>query len=348
MALMTAMLILVPLYLHGQSVVKLSGSRAGEAPHRQEWVPPAAVRKPSKTEKTTTQRSEPSDNSSRIIVEQTFHDLGAEFEHRRHILFRGCQGLGSLEKARSNKITKFSGPLSVCLNAKVGTTTFKYLRSHLKYPIPATSHPPVNAIVVRHPLSRLASAYRDKFLNGDPLHVYDAEWQKNIHSGENWKMRFNEYWLLALVSQGFLPETREIFEKTGGPLRRLLPANLTDVMERFMNASFTFNQFLQHVVWTYDHGIVNNHWMTYTRYCDPCRWKFDYILKLETIEEEFDYLLHQVLGYSKTIQLPVRHVSHGYSDRQRYYTNVSRELMERVFDIYKNDFTLFGYEHNLQ
>ena len=56
--------------------------------------------------------------------------------------------------------------------------------------------------------------------------------------------------------------------------------NLTIMMERFRNASFTFNQFLQHVVWTHEQGMPDLHWMTYTESCDPCRRKQDYILKL--------------------------------------------------------------------
>lgn len=103
--------------------MRLLGSGAGEAtqptPHRQEWTPPAAARKPMKTEKASTPRNEPSDNWSRTIVVQTFRDLGKEFEHRRSVLLRGCKGLGSLEKVNNNKIMKFSGPLSVCVNAKV-------------------------------------------------------------------------------------------------------------------------------------------------------------------------------------------------------------------------------------
>ena len=126
--------------------------------------------------------------------------------------------------------------------------------------------------------------------------------------------------------------------------------NLLQVMEQFKNASFTFSQFLQHVVWTHDHGMADLHWMTYTHSCDPCRRKMDYILKLETIKEEFNHLFHGVLGYPERIKLPVRHRSFGHSlghsDRQ-YYTNVSQELMERLLYIYKDDFTLFGYNHDL-
>ncbi|XP_050707627.1 carbohydrate sulfotransferase 11-like [Eriocheir sinensis] len=125
---------------------------------------------------------------------------------------------------------------------------------------------PLSAVVVRHPLARLASAYRDKFLNGKARFEYDDEWQNVTQSTESWYTRFNKYWLPALIFGNAY--------------------NLSDLVQRFRNTSFTFNQFLRHVVWTHEMAMPDEHWMTYTEMCDPCRMKFDYILKLETIQEE--------------------------------------------------------------
>ena len=126
--------------------------------------------------------------------------------------------------------------------------------------------------------------------------------------------------------------------------------NLTIMMERFRNASFTFNQFLQHVVWTHEQGMPDLHWMTYTESCDPCRRKQDYILKLETVQEEMNHLFHHMLGFPEKISFPVRHASIGHSlghsDRQ-YYASVSPELMQRILHIYRHDIALFGYKHDV-
>lgn len=125
--------------------------------------------------------------------------------------------------------------------------------------------------------------------------------------------------------------------------------DLRGLMLRFRNTSFTFSQFLRHVVWTHDAGVADEHWMTYTEACDPCRVKFDYILKLETIQEEIQHLFCGVLGFQGEASFPVKHRSHGHtlarSDRE-YYANVSTELMRRLLDIYRHDFAIFGYSQN--
>ncbi|XP_050706853.1 uncharacterized protein LOC126992233 isoform X1 [Eriocheir sinensis] len=122
--------------------------------------------------------------------------------------------------------------------------------------------------------------------------------------------------------------------------------DLRDLVMRFRNTFFTFNQFLWHVVWTHDAGVADEHWMTYTEACDPCRVKFDYILKLETIQEEIQYLFCGVLGFQGEATFPVRHRSHGHalarSDRE-YYANLSTELMRRLLGIYRHDFAIFDY-----
>ncbi|XP_050737208.1 carbohydrate sulfotransferase 14-like, partial [Eriocheir sinensis] len=258
---------------------------------------------------------------------------------------------------------------------------------------------PLNAVVVRHPLARLASAYRDKFLNGKAILEYDDEWRNVTQSLESWETRFNKYWLPALVSQGFLPRTQEFNEtlhkiirtyqayvnnyvsKSGallanpsqeenqfygvkemdiaylmmlyGPcmgLSKILKNayNSSDLIQRFRNISFTFNQFLHHVVWTHDMGMPDEHWMTYTEMWEPCRIKFDYILKLETIKEEMEHLFCRVLGFQE-VSFPVKHRSYGHDlglSDQEYYATVSRELMDRLLFIYRHDFAIFGYSQD--
>ena len=119
---------------------------------------------------------------------------------------------------------------------------------------------------------------------------------------------------------------------------------------QFKNTSFTFNQFLQHVVWTHEQGMPDLHWMTYTESCDPCRRKQNYILKLETVQEEMNHLFQHVLGFPEKISFPVLHASIGHSlgqsDRQ-YYASVTPELMQRILHIYRHDLALFGYKHDV-
>lgn len=125
--------------------------------------------------------------------------------------------------------------------------------------------------------------------------------------------------------------------------------DLRELALRFRNTSFTFSQFLRHVVWTHGAGVADEHWETFTEMCDPCRVKFDYILKLETIQEEMQHLFCGVLGFHGNASFPVQHHSFVHTltrtDRE-HYANVSTELMRRVLDIYRHDFAIFDYSQD--
>lgn len=73
--------------------------------------------------------------------------------------------------------------------------------------------------------------------------------------------------------------------------------NFTDPLLQFGNVSFTFHDFLRHVLWTDKVDLMDVHWMTYTQQCDPCRQKLSYTLRLENIDQESKYILQRVIGY---------------------------------------------------
>ncbi|XP_050690155.1 carbohydrate sulfotransferase 12-like [Eriocheir sinensis] len=350
----------------------------------------------------TAPRNDCSSNPSRLQVTQGHHDLEEEFRRRHKVLLCECMHV-SLPKVTLRPFYKhvLPGPLTMCRILKqVASKALQELVHQMEDKVLATPWP-ASAVIVRHPLARLASAYRDKFLNGKQLNKYNDEYRNITQSLDGWETRFIKYWLPALASEGLLERNREFNEtlnkirkayqvyvnnyvsQTGvllgkpsqteekkygreemeiaynmlfvGPHFGLARAfmnsyNLSDLAQQFRDTSFTFNQFLRHVVWTHDVGMPNEHWTTYTDTCDPCRMKFDYILRLETVQEEMQHLFSGVLGFLDEVSFPVKHRSYGHvlaqSDRE-YYANVSSELMDRLLDIYKHDFAIFGYTQDL-
>lgn len=77
----------------------------------------------------------------------------------------------------------------------------------------------------------------------------------------------------------------------------------------------------------------------------PCSVHFDYIGKLETAEEDATYILQNThvdhLIHFKQTQ---RNVSHDQATFDRYFSDVPRQDVKRLYEMYYPDFVLFGYE----
>ena len=56
----------------------------------------------------------------------------------------------------------------------------------------------------------------------------------------------------------------------------------------------TFSEFLEWWVDGTYRGSDNEHWNTYRNLLNPCHYKWDYILKLENIEEESKWLFSKL------------------------------------------------------
>lgn len=122
---------------------------------------------------------------------------------------------------------------------------------------------------------------------------------------------------------------------------------MLDLVERHRNASFTFDEFLQFVVWSSDKGVIDQHWTPYTDLCFPCQRDYQYILHLETAAEESSVLLRDI-GYPDEYRLTAEHRTKGLTEDlnvsdSQYFKDVPPSLLEKIIKIYEKDFELFGY-----
>lgn len=205
---------------------------------------------------------------------------------------------------------------------------------------------------------------RDKYLGGAPISNYNREWRERTGTTPPWMFYWQTYWLPALVSSGRLTPPKRFLEdlKEGAAsdkslnlgIRRLRDAVSSafgsvqdELTKRCSNSSFTFQEFLEFVVWTNDLGIRDVHWAPFTELCLPCQEDYHYILHLETIQEESRMLLKDV-GYPEEFELTTQHRTKGHTntltqDDFQYYEDVPESLMKGVLEIYMHDFDLFGY-----
>ena len=165
-------------------------------------------------------------------------------------------------------------------------------------------------LIVRHPLERLVSAYRDKFRT------------------------FNKW-------------TRHFQLKYGRKIAMLYRQNVTT--ESLMNGhDVTFPEFLSFITDTSvpTRHRMNPHWETYQNLCHPCLLQYNHIVKFETMALDNDVILNRYFHLGdNTDFFPKRNIKSVPSSEimVQYYSTVPADLVRRVYEYYKVDMDMFGY-----
>ncbi|XP_033099077.1 carbohydrate sulfotransferase 8-like [Anneissia japonica] len=163
-------------------------------------------------------------------------------------------------------------------------------------------------MVTREPFIRILSAYKNKFENSDE---YDS------------KPHFQYYGKLIMANYRKKPSQTDI--ATGRGVRWTeFAAYLTDPLQR---------------------DEFENHWQDMNRICSPCKIKYDYLAKLETIKEDAEFIL-RTFNVSHIVTFPKAHISHStYSQNQynEYYDQLTIGTIKKLSDVYRLDYELFGY-----
>ncbi|CAL4196777.1 unnamed protein product, partial [Meganyctiphanes norvegica] len=301
-------------------------------------------------------------------------DLEERFKQRLQHLKEGCRNISLGSDVTGswywNEIVKRHHPVNIGFDTtlrKHGIKTFAkagstWWRKHLK----ALTNQRVIAkekvymIQVRHPLLRLFSVYTDKFLGGKPISVYTESYGIKTESLQTFEYRWYSYWLPALISTGRFKPHHEFFDAVMEAKETIMsPPVLKNIMEslygsqemelrtQFVNATFTFPEFLNHIIWTYDVAIADKHWVPQAIETNVCQHDYSYVVKLETFDEDIPFVL-QHLGYKipylKKIHSTSNEVKHS---TEKYYRDVSKEIVKRIISLYENDFKLFLYDKGL-
>ncbi|XP_042867575.1 carbohydrate sulfotransferase 11-like [Penaeus japonicus] len=257
-----------------------------------------------------------------VYEEQYSHeDIAQRFVRRRDLMRRACEKAKQKtepvkQTIRSFMFRLYDYNLTLCSIPKCGWTTwvenikklngrhplyderrFRLLREAddvIIRRVRATA----TLISVRHPLVRLASAFRNKFLDGRPVEKLTTYMRAALHALH-------------------------------------LPADRDHV---------TFAEFLLHVIHTRDHP--DRHWSTYRALCSPCYFDYDFVAHLETYSEDMHFLAHE---FEIPLDPEARRNAKstpGEDDAAafRYYQNVSLSIRRQIFNIFKDDMEMFGYE----
>ncbi|XP_034195496.2 carbohydrate sulfotransferase 11 [Osmia lignaria lignaria] len=175
-------------------------------------------------------------------------------------------------------------------------------------------------LVVRQPFERLLSAYRDKLENSvagrehGTLHFYRKYGGKIVE-----KYREKNF---------TKPRDDQVIRRKDIPE----PAGIEP----------TFKEFVQYLIDTDLASYGDDHWMPYYFFCTPCIVNYDIIAKVETLWRDQIYTIHK-LQLQEVIKPRWRH-SGGYSNASRiYFSQLNRDMVEKLYEKFKLDFELFDY-----
>uniref|UniRef100_A0A4W3IEP8 Carbohydrate sulfotransferase n=1 Tax=Callorhinchus milii TaxID=7868 RepID=A0A4W3IEP8_CALMI len=163
-------------------------------------------------------------------------------------------------------------------------------------------------LFVRDPFVRLISAFRDKIESRDEI--------------------FYHFALIILKKYGNIS---------------LVPASPEKARQAGVKPTFT--QFIEYLLdpQTENQFPFDDHWRQMYRLCHPCHIKYDFIGKLETLDEDTAYLL-QLLNAEKRIKFPRKYPNQTTTSYvEQWFRIIPKPWREKLFQLYEPDFTLFGY-----
>ncbi|XP_072030649.1 carbohydrate sulfotransferase 11-like [Amphiura filiformis] len=174
-------------------------------------------------------------------------------------------------------------------------------------------------IFVRHPFSRLLSAFKNKL---SP----DSSFERA------------QYWRNTIGTQ--------IMYKN----RRLNPLNRTSLLD-LKHYDLRFEEFVRHVGNPSHPLPQNKHWKEISERCYPCDINYDVIGKFETLNEDARYILklakvHDVEFPKPDASSPTN--SSNLTTLEAYYEQVPKQDMQNLIRRYRLDFELFGYSPHTQ
>ncbi|CAF3429155.1 unnamed protein product, partial [Rotaria socialis] len=178
------------------------------------------------------------------------------------------------------------------------------------------------AIFVRHPLERLASAYVDKIasLTNEPFSLYDTIRREICR-------KYSSLYLTGTQRNYYIYHT-QIAKNDTEPCHNVVPK---------------FEHFIDCIM---SNSIIDDvHWYPYSKLCYACLFKYNFIGKYETIEQDLARLLSK-FGLESKHWNNENYFRTGKTKEyyKSIYANLNDQLLCNLKNVYEDDFTLFDYK----
>ena len=111
----------------------------------------------------------------------------------------------------------------------------------------------------------------------------------------------------------------------------------------------SFSDFLEYILASDMMGTgFSSHWVPYWRACTPCHFHYSVIAKLETGEDDLTYIWRRS-GLESQTAIPWENKSKSQAKNKEladFYSSIPRSMLLRVFMRYRMDYEMFGYDIN--
>ena len=191
------------------------------------------------------------------------------------------------------------------------------------------------AIIVRHPFERLVSAFRDKWERRQ-ADLQDEDFERGFYYN-----KVNGHLMTGMFRKSALRRFGGEFFGAGNNYGALIPSKRRN--SRRLSQLPIFWEFVQFVK-TQNVRSMDVHYRPAYYGCAPCVVKYDYVFRVEDldIDEDLKGLLDANLN-----NIGEKNVHEGGLNSEQitriYFSTLSHSDIIKLWEIYKEDFLLFGY-----
>ncbi|XP_007655174.1 carbohydrate sulfotransferase 12 [Ornithorhynchus anatinus] len=155
--------------------------------------------------------------------------------------------------------------------------------------------------------------------------------------------------LISAFRSKFELENEEFYKKFAIPMLKLysnhtsLPTSVSEAFSAGLKVSFP--DFIQYLLDPRTEKLApfNEHWRQVYRLCHPCQIDYDFVGKLETLDEDAAQLL-RLLKVDSLLHFPPSYRNRTASSwEEDWFAKIPLFWRQQLYKLYEADFVLFGY-----
>ncbi|XP_015974624.2 carbohydrate sulfotransferase 12 isoform X2 [Rousettus aegyptiacus] len=155
--------------------------------------------------------------------------------------------------------------------------------------------------------------------------------------------------LISAFRSKFQLENEEFYRRFAVPMLRMysnhtsLPASVSEAFSAGLKVSFA--NFIQYLLDPHTEKLApfNEHWRQVHRLCHPCQIEYDFVGKLETLDQDAAQLL-RLLKVDKRLHFPPSYRNRTASSwEEGWFAQIPLAWRQQLYKLYEADFVLFGY-----